>query len=64
MKSLTQINFLLNLNISSLDISAGNYSLLITENDDMENYISKSIKIYLTNIYPSSYFYVDIKNFI
>ena len=45
------------LNTNSLELSIGTYNLLITQGNDIEEYLSKSNLIYFTEIIPKSYFY-------
>lgn len=49
------------LNTNSLELSIGTYNLLITQGNDIEEYLSKSNLIYFTEIIPKSYFYAYSK---
>ena len=50
-----------NLNLQNENISPGKYYILITEGDFIGYYLDKSNEIFITDIIPNSYFYVNTK---
>ena len=49
------------LNLSNKNVLPGNYKILISEGEFIENYLDQSIEFFLTDITPNSYFYISSK---